>query len=216
MSNIIYSRITIEPEKAMDKICDIFDSIEGDTKSLIKTFYDKEDFDKSWMVDNVGSEFIESEIEADILLQTESYHPDLFLKKLYNFCKDEFTYVKIVCNWFNENEIEIGTSVISNDIYTEDEETLEGDYISDPSYSIEGDEDIEDIKEWLNELVEDYDYEIDIEDKDDDEIRDLFSEWRNEYKWDYITNSWNNMKAGCDEAIKTKDFSFPIKIVKSI
>ena len=214
--NTIYSRITIEPEQAMVKICDIFDSIEGDTKSIIKAFYDKEDFDNSWMIDNVGSEFIESEIEADILLQTRDNHPDLFLKKLYNFCKDEFADVKIVCNWFDENEIEIGTLVISNDIHTEDNETLECDSIYDPAYRIEGDEDIEDIKEWLNELVEDYNYEIDIEDKDDDEIRDLFSEWRNEYKWDYITNSWNNMKAGCDEAIKTKDFSFPIKIVKSM
>jgi hypothetical protein len=51
---------------------------------------------------------------------------------------------------------------------------------------------------------------------DEDTLRSTFEEWKNESKWDTITDLQNDMFFNCEEAIDTEDFDFPISKVKKI
>ena len=51
MGNFIYSRVTIEPKEAMDKICKMIEDMPEseygkETKTLVETFYSEEDSEK--------------------------------------------------------------------------------------------------------------------------------------------------------------------------
>ena len=78
MANFIYSRVTIEPSEAMDKICDMIDNMPEakygeETKAVVQTFYTEEEINRpynngeteypitetgvmhGWLYDNVGT-----------------------------------------------------------------------------------------------------------------------------------------------------------------
>ena len=172
MANIIYNNITIESEEAMDKICNIFDEIKGDTTSIVKAFYTEEDLRRpynngeteypitdqgvliSWLYDNVGTKWITGGVDDCIKSETANYLPDGFLIKLYQICNEEFEDVRITCKWYDECETNIGTAFIKDGIYAEDEETLEDEDISDPAYEPTGEEDIDDVdlEEFADEI----------------------------------------------------------------
>jgi len=236
MANIIYNTIKIEPEAAMDKICDMFDSTNGDTTSIVKAFYTEEDLKRpygkgeteypitengvliSWLYDNVGVKWITGGVDDGIKLETANYVPDGFLIKLYQICVAEFDDVKVTCNWYDEYETNIGTAIVRDGVYTEDEERLADDSIEDPAYSVTGEEDFEEVKEWvLSQITENsYTSKEEMAERDEDEIRDTFEQWKNESKWEHITGAWENMGYSCEEAIDTDDMDFPISKVKRI
>lgn len=236
MANTIYNKITIEPSEAMDKICDIFDSISGDTTSIVKAFYTEEDLARpyndgktehpitdqgvliSWLYDNVGTKWITGGVDDEIRLETANYLPDGFLIKLYQICNEEFEDVKVVCNWYDEYETNIGTAIVRDGVYAEDEESLAEDSIEDPAYSVTGEEDIEEVKEWILSQITENSYTTKEEflERDEEDMRDTFEQWKNEGKWDHISNAWENMGYSCDEAIDTDDMEFPISKVKRI
>jgi hypothetical protein len=126
--------------------------------------------------------------------------------------------VKVVCNWYDEYETNCGTAIVRDGVYTEDEKILAEDSISDPAYSVSGEEDLEEVKEWiLSEITEDsYTTKEEFLEKDEDDIRDIFDQWKNELKWDFIKDAWENMGHSCEEAIDTDDMEFPISKVKRI
>ncbi len=97
-----------------------------------------------------------------------------------------------------------------NNIYTEDESLLENDDIWDSAYFVEGDEDIDDVKEYLISQNSQYLTEVKINEMSEDELRDTFSQWKNEEKWDDISTKWDDMLSSCEEAIETEDCEFPI------
>lgn len=236
MANIIYNSITIEPEEAMDKICNIFDGIKGDTTSIVKAFYTEDDLRRpynngeteypitdegvliSWLYDNVGTKWITGGVDDNIKLETANYLPDGFLVKLYQICIEEFDDVKVVCNWYDEYETNCGTAIVRDGFYTEDEETLEDESISDPAYEPTGEEDIDEVKEWiLEQITEDsYTKPEEVEEMDEERLRELFEDWKRQGKWDQITSSQESMGYSCDEAIDTDDLDFPISKVKRI
>jgi hypothetical protein len=236
MANTIYNNITIEPEEAMDKICEMFDGTNGETTSIVKAFYTEEDLKRpynngeteypitddgvliSWLYDNVGTKWITGGVDDCIKLETANYLPDGFLIKLYQICVTEFEDVKVTCNWYDEYETNCGTAIVRDGVYTEDEETLEEDSINDPAYSVTGEEDFEEVKEWvLSQITEDsYTSKEEMEERDEDDIRDTFEQWKNESKWEFITSAWENMGYSCEEAIDTDDMEFPISKVRRI
>lgn len=241
MSNFIYSRVLIEPKEAMDKICNMIESMPPseygkETKTVIQTFYTEEEINKpynngeneypitengvlyGWLYDNVGTKWISVGIDDDIRIESPSYIPDGFLIKLYSLCINDFENVSITCKWYNENEIECGTALIKNGIYTEDEENLTYEEIGDPAYELTGDELIEDVREWLLSQVNDKSYTkpSDIQKMSEEELRGVFEDWKNQGKWDYISEAQENMFYSCEEAIDTEDFNFPITKVKKI
>ena len=236
MANIIYNTIEIEPQEAMDKICDMFDTTNGDTTSIVKTFYTEEELKRpynngeteypitdegvliAWLYDNVGTKWITGGVDDNIKLETANYLPDGFLIKLDQICTAEFDDVKVVCNWYDEYETNCGTAIVRDGVYTEDEEILAEDSISDPAYSVSGEEDLEEVKEWiLNEITENsYITKEEFLEKDEDDVRDIFDQWKNELKWEFIKDSWENMGYSCEEAIDTDDMDFPISKVKRI
>ena len=236
MANTIYNTIEIEPQEAMDKICDMFDTTNGDTTSIVKTFYTEEELKRpynngeneypitdqgvliAWLYDNVGTKWITGGVDDNIKLETANYLPDGFLIKLYQICTAEFDDVKVVCNWYDEYETNCGTAIVRDGVYTEDEEILAEDSISDPAYSVSGEEDLEEVKEWiLSEITENsYITKEEFLEKDEDDVRDIFDQWKNELKWEFIKDSWENMGYSCEEAIDTDDMDFPISKVKRI
>ena len=53
MANFIYSQVTIEPEEAMDKICNMFDNMPNaeygqETKVIVQTFYTEDELKKPY------------------------------------------------------------------------------------------------------------------------------------------------------------------------
>jgi hypothetical protein len=238
MATTIYNSIKIEPAEAMDKICDMFDETNGDTTSIVKKFYTEEDLKRpygndknqteypitddgvliSWLYDNVGVKWITGGVDDNIKLETANYLPDGFLIKLYQICTEEFDDVKITCNWYDEYETNIGTAIVKDGVYTEDEEALADESIDDPSYSVTGEEDFDEIKEWvLNQITENsYTSREEMEEKDENVIRNIFEDWKNETKWEHITSAWENMGYSCEEAIDTDDMDFPISKVRRI
>jgi hypothetical protein len=238
MATTIYNSIQIEPAEAMDKICDMFDETNGDTTSIVKKFYTEEDLKRpygndktkteypitedgvliSWLYDNVGVKWITGGVDDNIKLETANYLPDGFLIKLYQICTEEFDDVKITCNWYDEYETNIGTAIVKDGVYTEDEEALADESIDDPSYSVTGEEDFDEIKEWvLNQITENsYTSREEMEEKDENVIRNIFEDWKNETKWEHITSAWENMGYSCEEAIDTDDMDFPISKVRRI
>ena len=81
-----------------------------------------------------------------------------------------------------------------------------------------GEEDFEEAKEWvLSQITEDsYTSREEMAERDEDDIRDTFEQWKNESKWEYITDAWRNMGYSCEEAIDTDDMEFPISRVRRI
>jgi hypothetical protein len=77
-------------------------------------------------------------------------------------------------------------------------------------YFVEGDEDIDDVKEYLISQNSQYLTEVKINEMSEDELRDTFSQWKNEEKWDDISTKWDDMLSSCEEAIETEDWEFPI------
>ena len=239
MANFIYSRVTIEPQEAMDKICDMIESMPSaeygkETLQVVKTFYTEEELNKpynngeteypitdsgvmhGWLYDNVGTKWITVGIDDDIRIESPSYIPDGFLIKLYSLCQD-FPNVELTCKWWDETETQCGVARIYNGVYSEDENSLEDECIGDPAYYVNGDEDIEEVKEYLlSQCSEDsYTKKEDVESWDEEEMRETFEQWHNEGKWDYISDQWINMIDSCNEAIDTEDFEFPItKVVR--
>lgn len=241
MANFIYSQVTIEPEEAMDKICNMIESMPKaeygkETTEVVKAFYTEEELNKpynngeteypitdsgvmhGWLYDNVGTKWITVGVDDNIRIESPSYIPDGFLIKLYSLCVNEFDGVRLTCKWYDETETNCGTAVIWNGVYTEDEESLDDEDISDPAYEPSGDEDIEDIKEWiLDEITENsYTKAEDVEAMDEEELRELFEDWKRQGKWDHITDRQESMYYSCEEAIETEDFDFPISKVKRI
>lgn len=233
MANTIYSRITIEPKEAMDKICDMIESISSsdygkETKEIVEAFYSEKELNSpygngetdypitedgvknSWMYEHVGTKWITLSNDDDIRIESPGSTPDGFLIKIYNLCSEEFENVVVDCKWFSESETECGVAKIMNGIYTEDESYLENDGIWDSAYYVEGDEDIEDVKDYLVSQKSDYLTEDKINEMDEDDLRDTFSQWKNEEKWDDIRNKWGDMLSSCEEAIDTEDWDFPI------
>ena len=241
MANFIYSQVTIEPEEAMDKICDMIESMPRaeygkETTQVVKTFYTEEELNRpynggetqypitdsgvmhGWLYDNVGTKWITVGIDDTIRIESPSYISDGFLIKLYSLCVDEFDDVRLTCKWYDETETQCGTAVIWNGVYTEDEENLDDEDISDPAYEPNGEEDIDEVKEWiLDQITEDsYMKSEQIEEMDEEELRELFEDWKRQGKWDYISERQESMYYSCEEAIDTEDFEFPISKVKRI
>lgn len=195
MGNFIYSRVTIEPTEAMDKIYDMIENIPQseygkETTNIVKTFYTEEELQKpynngetdypitddgvnhGWLYDNVGTKWINVEADDDIRIESPSYIPDGFLIKLYSLCVNDFEDVSVTCKWHSEGETECGTALIWNGIYTEDQSYIEEEY-------------------------------------DDTELG-------NEKKWEDIFEKQEDIFRECEEAIETEDFEFPISKVKKI
>ena len=241
MANFIYSQVTIEPEQAMDKICDMIENMPSadygkETKVIVETFYTEEEIkspynngqteypitengvNHGWLYDNVGTKWITLGIDDTIRIESPSYIPDGFLIKLYSLCCEEFENVSLTCKWYDETETECGTALIYDGVYTEDDTTLDSECIGDPGYYVNGDESVEEVKEWLLEQINENSYvkEEDVESWEEDELRDTFEQWVNESKWDYISDKWDHMHDSCLEAIQTDDFDFPISKIKRI
>ncbi len=229
MANTYYTRVTIEPTEAMDKICNMIENMPNsdygqETKALVQTFYTQEEIQKDgnpisetgvdhdWLYKNVGCKWVTIGIDDDIRMESASSTPEKFLAKLYNICSEEFEDVSVTAKWWDEGETECGVSVVKMGIYAEDNELIESDGVFDPGYQADGEEDIDDITEYLtdNNMSQE-----ELDEMDEDDIRSTFEQWKNEEKWDYISNSWDNMINSCLEAIETEDFEFPIgKVVK--
>ena len=241
MANFIYSQVSIEPEGAMDKICNMFDNMPKaeygqETKVIVQTFYTEDELKKpynngeteypitdsgvkhGWLYDNVGTKWITGGVDGEIRLETPSYIPDGFLIKLYSLCASEFEDVRVTCKWYDEFETNCGTALVWDGIYTEHEETIESEGMFDPAYEVTGDEDIEDVKEWiLGEINENsYIKSEEVEEMDEERLRELFQDWKQQGKWDYISERQESMYNSCEEAIDTEDFDFPISKVKKI
>ena len=195
MGNFIYSRVTIEPSEAMDKICDMIENMPQseygkETTTVVKTFYTEEELKKpynngetdypvtdtgvnhGWLYDNVGTKWLTVGVDDDIRIESSSYIPDGFLIKLYSLCVNDFEDVSVTCKWYDEEQTECGTALIWNGIYAEDQYYIEEEY---------------------------EDTELD-----------------NERKWDDISEKQEDIFRDCEEAIETGDFDFPISKVKKI
>jgi hypothetical protein len=241
MANFIYSQVTIEPSEAMDKICDIIEAMPRveygkETTEVVKAFYTEEELNRpynngetqypitdtgvmhGWLYDNVGTKWITVGIDDTIRIESPSYIPDGFLIKLYSLCVDEFEDVRLTCKWYDESETNFGTAVIWNGVYTEDEEAIESDEIEDAGYEPTGEEDIDEVKDWiLGEVTEDsYTKPEEVEAMSEEELREMFEDWKRQGKWDHISDRQESMYYSCEEAIVTEDFQFPISKVKRI
>jgi hypothetical protein len=241
MGNFIYSRVSIEPEGAMNKIYQMIENMPPseygkETKTVVETFYTEEEIKKpynngeteypitengvnyGWLYDNVGTKWITVGIEDDIRVESPSYIPDGFLIKLYSLCIDDFENVSLICKWYNENEIECGTVLIKKGIYTEDQKLLSYEQISDPSYGVTGEEPIDELRGWLISQVDDESYTkpSEIKEMTEKDLREMFEDWKNQEKWDNIVDEQENMFYSCEEAIDTEDFNFPVSVIKKI
>lgn len=241
MANFIYSRVTIEPQEAMDKICDMIDGMPEvkygeETKAVVETFYTEEEINRpynngeteypitetgvmhGWLYDNVGTKWITVGVDDDIRIESPSYIPDGFLVKLFSICCEDFDNVTLECKWYDETETQCGFAMISDGIYAEDEEYLSDEEISDPAYEVTGDEDIDEVKEWLLSQVNEDSYmkPSEIEEMEEDDLRDLFQDWKSQGKWDYMSDAQDGMRDSCIEAIETQDFDFPVSKVKRV
>ena len=106
-------QVTIEPQEAMDKICDMIESMSRadygkETKVIVESFYTEEEIkstygngqteypitedgvNHSWLYDHVGSKWLTVGIDDDIRIESAGSTPDGFLIKLYNICSNEF------------------------------------------------------------------------------------------------------------------------------
>jgi hypothetical protein len=241
MANFIYSQVTIEPTEAMDKICDMIEAMPSveygkETTQVVKTFYTEDDLNRpynngeteypitdsgvkhGWLYDNVGTKWITVGVDDTIRIESPSYIPDGFLVKLFSICCEDFDNVTLECRWYDETETQCGFAMISDGIYTEDEEYLSDEDISDPAYEVTGDEDIDDVKEWLLSQVNEDSYmkPSEIEEMEEDDLRDLFQDWKSQGKWDYMSDAQDGMRDSCIEAIETQDFDFPVSKVKRV
>ena len=251
MANHVFAQITIEPQEAMDKICNMIESMEESLNTgkfisntdfarhnevVVKTFYTKEEIEApynngeteypltengvkhGWLYDNVGTKWIQLGIDGEIRTETPAYVPDGFLIKMYSLVASEFDDVTVFAKWYDESETQCGVSYIYDGFYTETEETLEDESISDPAYEVTGEEDIEEIKEWILSEITDQSYmtKAEVEEMDEEDLRDLFSDWKSQGKWDYMSSAQESMKDSCIEAIDTRDLGFPISKIKQI
>lgn len=229
MANFIYSKVTIEPEEAMGKVCDMIRKMPNvefgkETKNVIDTFYSDnllEDssfisgnsIDFNWLQSHIGTNWINVFLEDDeINMNSPTIIPAGFLIKLYEICIKEFEDVSITCKWWDETETQCGLALVKNGFYTEDEAYLESESIYDPSYQPSGFEDIEIVKDWIQTILQIEDLNSMLE----DDIRDLFENSKIDEKWNTISNNWSQMSQLCDEAIKNPLEETPILKLKKI
>lgn len=221
MANFIYSKVTIEPEEAMGKVCDMIRKMPNvefgkETKNVIDTFYSdySEDIiDFNWLQNNIGTNWINVFFEDDeINMNSPTIIPAGFLIKLYEICIKDFEDVSISCKWWDETETQCGLAIVKNGFYTEDEAYLESESIYDPSYQPSGFEDIEIVKDWIQTILH-----IDnFDNMEEDDIRDLFENSKIDEKWNTISNNWQQMVDLCNYAIKNPLEETPILKLKKI
>lgn len=178
MANFIYSKLIIEPQEAMNKVCDIIHKIPQvpfghETKAIVQTFYSQEEIKRNisetiysdgsmdnpisengvnhnWLRDNVGTNWITLEYdEGEILMNSPTNLPDGFLVKLYGICVEEFSNVSIYCKWWDETETQCGVALVKNGFYTEDEVYLDSEEIHHTSYYPSGFENLAIVLDWL-------------------------------------------------------------------
>lgn len=243
MANFIYSRVSIEPQEAMQKICNMIDNMPEseygkETLQAVKTFYTQEELSASynngetrypitengvlveWLYDNVGTKWIALNLEAGIGIESPSNIPDGFLIKLYSLCIQEFVEVKLICKWYDEFETNYGSALIYQGIYTEDQKSIPDEQISDPAYQISGQEEISVLKDWILTQVDDegeaYLPEEELNSLPDEEVREVFEEWKKTEQWDSIIEGQELILKSCQEAIQDQlsfpeaDIEFPI------
>ena len=234
MANFIYSKVTIQPQEAMNKIYDMIKSISNvpfgqETKAVIKKFYSdqfSEDFlsnisettvDRVWLENNIGTSWVNANVEDDeITINSPTIIPAGFLIKLYEHCIQEFDDVSINCKWWDETETQCGVALVKNGHYTEDEVYFESEGVFDTCYYPSGFEDIEIVKDWIRTNLSNVVYSEDIELMQEDDLRDLFENSKIDEKWNSISNSWSEMFQLCDEAIKNPLEETPILKLKKI
>ena len=233
MANFIYSKVTIQPQEAMDKICGMIQSMPNvpfgqETKTIIQTFYqdvnESEIFTNNmvnhdWSQNNIGTHWINVNIEDDyITINSPSIIPDGFFVKLYSLCISDFDDTEIYCQWWDETETQCGVALVKEGMYTEDEVYMDSEEIYDTSYYTSGFEDISLVKDWIkfklnseSSLKPD-----DIDTMDEDNLRDLFSDWKEDEKWSTINNNWVNMYQLCNNSIKNPEDESSIIKIKTI
>jgi len=251
MANHVYAQITIEPNEAMDKICNMIESMEESlntgtfiantdfakhNEAVVKTFYTKEEIEApynrgeteypltengvkhGWLYDNVGTKWIQLGIDDTIRTESPGYVPDGLLIKFYSLVAAEFDDVTIEAKWYDESERQCGFTYIYDGFYTEDEEWLKDEEISDPAYEATGEEDIDDVRQWILSEITDESFmtKAEVQEMDEDELRDLFADWKSQGKWNYMTDAQDRMRDSCIEAVDTRDLEFPISKVKQI
>lgn len=233
MANFIYSKVTIFPQEAMDKICGLIENIPDlpfgqETKAVVETFYKEEleidsniisenKVDHFWVSNNIGTNWINISLEDDyIMVNSPSIIPDGFFVKLYSLCIKEFEDVQIYCKWWDETETQCGVSLTKDGFYTEHEAFMESESIYDTSYFPSGFEDIDLVKDWVNSNLDtDFQHE-DINSMDENNLRDLFSDWKENEKWNTIYKNWGQMYDLCSDAIKNPYAETPILKIKKI
>lgn len=229
MANFIYSKVTIEPEEAMGKVCDMIEKMPNvefgkETKNVIETFYSDnltedssfisgDSIDFEWLQNNVGTNWINVFLEDDeINMNSPTIVPGGFLIKLYEICIKDFEDVSITCKWWDETETQCGLSLVKNGFYTEDEAYLESESMYDPSYQPSGFENIQLVKDWIQTMLQIEDFNS----MSEDDIRDLFENSKIDEKWNTISNNWSEMFQLCDDAIKNPLEETPILKLKKI
>jgi hypothetical protein len=221
MANFIYSKVTIEPEEAMGKVCDMIRKMPNvefgkETKNVIDTFYpdySEDTIDFNWLQNNIGTNWINVFLEDDeINMNSPTIIPAGFLIKLYEICIKDFEDVSITCKWWDETETQCGLALVHSGFYTEDEAYLESESIYDPSYQPSGFEDINVVKDWIQTMLQIEDFNS----MSEDDIRDLFENSKIDEKWDTISNNWSQMSQLCDESIKNPHEETPILKLKKI
>ncbi len=231
MANFIYSRVNIQPQEAMDKICGMIKSMPNvpfgqETKTIIQTFYkdnsevlDDNSLNYTWIQNNVGTHWINLNIEDDyITINSPTIIPDGFIVKLYSLCISDFDDVEIYCKWWDETETQCGVALVKDGMYTEDEIYMDSEDIYDTSYYPSGFEDIIIVKDWVKFKLnpESSLNPDDIDNMDEDDVRDLFSDWKEEEKWITIENNWSTMFKLSQDAIKNPEIETPITKIKTI
>jgi hypothetical protein len=103
-------------------------------------------------------------------------------------------------------------------MYTEDEIYMDSEDIYDTSYYPSGFEDIIIVKDWVKFKLnpESSLNPDDIDNMDEDDVRDLFSDWKEEEKWITIENNWSTMFKLSQDAIKNPEIETPITKIKTI
>jgi hypothetical protein len=215
-----------------------------ETKRAVESFYDSDDLKRnideteysdnnydnpiindtvhhSWLKSHVGTSWINiyfNEDDNNIGIDSPSVIPTGFLIKIYSILIKEFDDVKIYCRWWDETETQCGVALIKDGIYTEDECFFDSEYIHDTSYSPSGFEDINQVINWIGFRLDDtkpFTFE-ELNHMLEDDVRDIFYDWKIEEKWSTFTNNWNMMISECEKAIDEKDFDPPLTKIKKI
>lgn len=233
-----FSIVTIEPKVAMDKILKMISNIseipyDFRTKHIVETFYTEDEISAPyfgggdypikedgqvlipWLCHNIGSRYIDISTDDELVIKTQDSKPSGFIIKLYSILISEFNDVSIFSKCYANDDSEIGVILIKDGFYAEDIEYLDSYDISDVGYRLKGFENVEDIREYLVNIYPNIRTKINNMDYDD--LINFYIETKEEIKFDeYFPERWNEMLSYCDEAISSKDFDFPIRVIKKI